>query len=295
MKDSLLKKVLINAFFIIFSLAFIIPFIYLLSLSVTDESAIASGGYKMIPESFSFEAYRQIFRNPTKIINAYQVTILMSLIGTGLSMVVMTLIAYPLSRTQFKYRQGITFFVYFTMLFSGGLIPSYIVNTRYLGLGNSFWVYIFPNLASAYYILIMRTFFKSLPSTLMEAAKIDGAGELKIMWKVALPLSKPIIATVSLLLLLAKWNDWNTTLIYITDQKLYTLQYLLQKILREDQFIQQMSENNNLMIDLSESRSAPIESMRFAMAVIAAGPMLVVFPFFQKYFTRGLTIGAVKE
>ena len=295
MKDSLLKKVLLNAFFIIFSLAFIIPFIYLLSLSVTDESAIASGGYKMIPETVSFEAYRQIFRNPTKIIDAYQVTILMSLLGTGLSMVVMTLIAYPLSRTQFKYRQGITFFVYFTMLFSGGLIPSYIVNTRYLGLGNSFWVYIFPSLASAYYILIMRTFFKSLPSSLMEAAKIDGAGELKIMWKVALPLSKPILATVSLLLLLAKWNDWNTTLIYITDQKLYTLQYLLQKILREDQFIQQMSENSNLMIDLSESRSAPIESMRFAMAVIAAGPMLVVFPFFQKYFTRGLTIGAVKE
>ncbi len=295
MKDSLIKKVLLNAFFIIFCLAFIIPFIYLLSLSVTDESAIMSGGYKMIPETVSFEAYRQIFRNPTKIIDAYQVTILMSLIGTGLSMVVMSLAAYPLSRTQFKYRQGITFFFYFTMLFSGGLIPSYIVNTRYLHLSNSFWVYIFPQLASAYYILIMRTFFRSLPASLMEAAKIDGAGELKIMWKVALPLSKPILATVSLLLLLAKWNDWNTTLIYITDEKLYTLQYLLQKIIREDEFIQQMSENSNLIIDLSGSRSAPIESMRFAMAVIAAGPMLVVFPFFQKYFTRGLTIGAVKE
>ena len=295
MKDSILKKVFLNVFFIVFCLAFIIPFIYLLSLSVTDEAAIISGGYKMIPESISFEAYRQIFRNPTKIIDGYKITIGMSLLGTLLSMVVMTMAAYPLSRTQFKYRQGITFFFYFTMLFSGGLIPSYIVNTRYLHLSNSFWVYIFPQLASAYYILIMRTFFRSLPASLMEAAKIDGAGELKIMWKVALPLSKPILATVSLLLLLAKWNDWNTTLIYITDEKLYTLQYLLQKIIREDQFIQQMSENSNLLIDLSGSKSAPIESMRFAMAVIAAGPMLVVFPFFQKYFTRGLTIGAVKE
>jgi len=295
LKDSILKKVFLNVFFIVFCLAFIIPFIYLLSLSVTDEAAIISGGYKMIPESISFEAYRQIFRNPTKIIDGYKITIGMSLLGTLLSMVVMTMAAYPLSRTQFKYRQGITFFFYFTMLFSGGLIPSYIVNTRYLHLSNSFWVYIFPQLASAYYILIMRTFFRSLPASLMEAAKIDGAGELKIMWKVALPLSKPILATVSLLLLLAKWNDWNTTLIYITDEKLYTLQYLLQKIIREDQFIQQMSENSNLLIDLSGSKSAPIESMRFAMAVIAAGPMLVVFPFFQKYFTRGLTIGAVKE
>jgi len=295
LKDSILKKVFLNVFFIVFCLAFIIPFIYLLSLSVTDEAAIISGGYKMIPESISFEAYRQIFRNPTKIIDGYKITIGMSLLGTLLSMVVMTMAAYPLSRTQFKYRQGITFFFYFTMLFSGGLIPSYIVNTRYLHLSNSFWVYIFPQLASAYYILIMRTFSRSLPASLMEAAKIDGAGELKIMWKVALPLSKPILATVSLLLLLAKWNDWNTTLIYITDEKLYTLQYLLQKIIREDQFIQQMSENSNLLIDLSGSKSAPIESMRFAMAVIAAGPMLVVFPFFQKYFTRGLTIGAVKE
>ena len=295
MKDSLTKKILLNAFFCVFCLAFIIPFIYLLSLSVTEESAILSGGYKLIPQKIDFEAYRQIFRNPGKIIDAYKLTAAMSFLGTFLSVIVMLLMAYPLSRQQFKYRQGFTFFIYFTMLFSGGLIPSYIVNTRYLHLSNSFWVYIFPGLASAYYILIMRTFFRSIPQSLMEAAKIDGAGELTIMWKVVLPLSKPIIATVSLLLLLGKWNDWNTTLIYITDEKLYTLQYLLQKIIREDQFIQEMSQNTGLLIELGKAKEAPIESMRFAMAVVAAGPMLLVFPFFQKYFTRGLTIGAVKE
>lgn len=292
MKDSLIKKVLLHGFFIIFSLAFIIPFIYLLSLSVTKESVILSGGYKLIPQEIDFEAYKQIFRNPTKILKAYEVTAVMSFLGTFLSVLVMLLMAYPLSRQQFKYRQGFTFFVYFTMLFSGGLIPSYIVNTRLLHLGNSFWVYVFPQLVSAYYILIMRTFFKSMPQALMEAAKIDGATELTIMGRIVLPLSKPIIATVSLLLLLAKWNDWNTTLVYITDEKLYTLQYLLQKIVREDQFVQQMSQESNLLLEIK--KDAPIESMRFAMAVVAAGPMLVIFPFFQKYFTRGLTIGAVK-
>jgi len=294
-KDSLTKKVLLHGFFIIFSLAFIIPFIYLLSLSVTDESTILSGGYKLIPQKIDFEAYRQIFRNPEKIIDAYKLTAATSFLGTFLSVVVMFLMAYPLSRQQFKYRQGFTFFIYFTMLFSGGLIPSYIVNTRYLHLSNSFWVYIFPSLVSAYYILIMRTFFKSLPQSLMEAAKIDGAGELKIMWKIVVPLSKPIIATVSLLLLLEKWNNWNTALIYITDEKLYTLQYLLQKIIREDEFVQKMSQNTSLLIEIAGAKESPIESMRFAMAVVAAGPMLLVFPFFQKYFTRGLTIGAVKE
>ena len=295
MKDSLLKKVLLNGFFIVFCLAFIIPFIYLLSLSVTEEATILSGGYKLIPPKVDFEAYRQIFRNPTKIIDAYKLTAAMSFLGTFLSVIVMLLMAYPLSRQQFKYRHGFTFFIYFTMLFSGGLIPSYIVNTRYLHLSNSFWVYIFPGLASAYYILIMRTFFKGIPQSLMEAAKIDGASELKILWKVVLPLSKPIIATVSLLLLLTKWNDWNTTLIYITDEKLYTLQYLLQKIIREDEFVQQMAQNTGLLVEIAGAKDSPIESMRFAMAVVAAGPMLLVFPFFQKYFTRGLTIGAVKE
>lgn len=267
---------------------------YLISLSVSNESAILSDGYKLIPESIDFSAYIQIFRNPKKIIDAYIVTVIFSSATTVLSVIIMSLAAYPLSRTSFKYRQGITFFFYFTMLFSGGLVPSYIVNTRYLHLTNNILVYILPSLVSAYYILIMRTFFRGLPESIMEAAKIDGAGELKIMTHIALPLSKPILATIALLTLLGKWNDWNTALIYITDEKLFSLQYLLQKIIREDEFIRQMSEKTNLAMDVSSGNSVPMESMRFAMAVIAAGPMLVVFPFFQKYFTRGLTLGAVK-
>ena len=294
MKDSLTKKLLLNIFFILFSLSFLIPFMYLISLSVSNESAILSDGYKLIPESIDFSAYIQIFRNPKKIIDAYIVTVIFSSATTVLSVIIMSLAAYPLSRTSFKYRQGITFFFYFTMLFSGGLVPSYIVNTRYLHLTNNILVYILPSLVSAYYILIMRTFFRGLPESIMEAAKIDGAGELKIMTHIALPLSKPILATIALLTLLGKWNDWNTALIYITDEKLFSLQYLLQKIIREDEFIRQMSEKTNLAMDVSSGNSVPMESMRFAMAVIAAGPMLVVFPFFQKYFTRGLTLGAVK-
>ena len=208
-------------------------------------------------------------------------------------MIVMMMVSYALSREQFKARRQLTFFIYFTMLFSGGLVPSYIINTKILGLGNSFWVYILPSLCTAYYILILRTFFKTIPGSLIEAAKIDGAGEFTIFRIVVIPLSKTVIATVSLLILLGKWNDWYTTLIYITENKLYSLQYLLQKILRETEFLQEMSKSEQL-VNVSAAEK-PVEGMRFAMAIVAAGPMLFIFPFFQKYFTQGLTIGAVKE
>ena len=180
------------------------------------------------------------------------------------------------------------------MLFSGGLVPHYIINTKYLNLTDSFWVYILPSLATAYHILILRTFFKGLPASLTEAAKIDGASEFTIFRVIVLPLSKPVLATVSLLTLLSKWNDWQTSLLYILDNNKFSLQYLLQKILREADFLKKISEQNNVIVSENYSQTQPVESMRFAMAILAAGPMMVVFPFFQKYFTKGLTIGAVK-
>ena len=216
--------------------------------------------------------------------------------GAVLGTIVMAMMGYAISRKAFQQRRMFTFFAYFTMLFSGGLIPSYIVNTRYLGLSNNILVYILPYLASAYYILILRTFFKTVPESLIESAKLDGAGEFGILSKIIVPLSKPALATILLFNLLNRWNDWNTSLLYIQDETKFTLQYLLQKILREDEFIKNMSDQMaGMAIDITKTRSAPIESMRFAMALLAAGPMLVVFPFFQKYFVRGLAIGAVKE
>ncbi len=293
-KNKILSyKLIIHLIFILLCLCFVIPFLYMISLSFTPESIIKSQGYKLIPPKFSLEAYRSVFQNPTQLIDSYKVTILFSVVGTLFSMIVMMMISYALSREQFKARKKLTFFVYFTMLFSGGLVPSYIINTKILGLSNNFWVYILPSLCTAYYILILRTFFRTIPSALIDAAKIDGAGEFTIFRIVVIPLSKTVIATVSLLILLGKWNDWYTTLIYISDNKLYSLQYLLQKILRETEFLQEMSKTEQI-VDIANVEK-PVEGMRFAMAIIAAGPMLFIFPFFQKYFTQGLTIGAVKE
>ena len=180
------------------------------------------------------------------------------------------------------------------MIFSGGLIPSYIINTRMLHLQNTIWVYIFPTLASAWNVLIMRSFVKGLSESIFEAARIDGASEYRILFRIILPLSVPVLATLGFKGLIVRWNDWNTALIYIREPKLYSLQYLLQKILREAEYLKKLADeaiNIQSGVALDET---PSESLRFAMAVIASGPMLVVFPFFQKYLAKGLVVGSVK-
>lgn len=293
MKHELKFNWIIHILFILLCLTFVIPMLYVISVSFTSQEAIESFGYKLIPPQFSLDAYRFIFKNPSQLISSYKVTIFISLVGTLLDVVIMSMVAYPLSQSSFRYRKFITYFIFFTMLFSGGLIPRYILNTQYLGLGNNIWVYILPALANAYHIIIIRTFFQQLPHSLVESAKLDGASEGRIFTSIILPLSKPVIATISLMTLLNKWNDWYTTLIYIRDNELYTLQYMLQKILREVEFMKTMSQSavaGNITLNVD----VPEEPSRFAMVIVAAGPMLVIFPFFQKYFTRGLTVGAVK-
>ena len=287
-------SILIHLCFILGSLLFIIPFALVVSASFTDEQTLLAEGYKLFPSQFSLEAYRYVFRSPGQLIDSYQVTIIYSFLGTFLAVLIMSMMAYPLSRSNYKYKKIVMFFVFFTMLFSGGLIPTYIWNTRFLHLGDTIWIYILPNLVNAFHIIVIRTFFQGLPPALMESAKIDGARELQIFFKIVIPLSKPVIATIALLTLLARWNDWNTALIYIKSKELYSLQYLLQKILREAQFVKDMADAapvTGIDIDMS---NLPSETIRFAMCMVAAGPMLVVFPFFQKYFSKGLTIGAVK-
>ena len=180
------------------------------------------------------------------------------------------------------------------MLFSGGLIPTYIMNTQVLNLGNNILIYILPSLVSAWNVIIMRTFFQDLPESVVESAKLDGANEFVIYSRISLPMAKPVLATIGFMLLLSKWNEWYTCLIYIRDPQLFTLQYLLQKILNDSAFMNKMSINMPSGIDLSQTVKVPTETMKFAMCVLATGPMLFVFPFFQKYVSKGLTIGAVK-
>lgn len=293
-RENKIPGVIINLLFCLGSLMFILPFVLIIAASFTDEQALLAQGYRLIPAEFSTEAYKYVFRNPRQLIDSYKITIIYSIAATFLGVVVMSMLAYPLSKPNYKYKKILTFFIFFTMLFSGGLIPTYIWLTRYLHMGDTIWVYILPNLVNAFHVIVIRTFFQGLPQSLTEAAKIDGASELKTFFTIVIPLSKPVIATISLLTLLARWNDWNTALIYIKSTNLYSLQYLLQKILREVEFVKNMAESTPIAgIDMDAS-TLPSETMRFAMCMVAAGPMLVVFPFFQKYFAKGLTVGAVK-
>lgn len=287
-----LGRVILHLFLITLSLTYILPLILMVSISVSSEQSIVEYGYSFIPKAFSLDAYRQAFANPQQIIDSYKVTAIFSIIATILAMLVQSLMAYPLSRANFKSKKFLTTYLFITMLFSGGLVPSYILNTQYLHLQDTIWVYILPCLTSAWDVIIFRTFFQGLPEGLVEAAKIDGAKEIQIFFRIIFPLSTPVLASLGFMYLVGKWNDWNTALLYIREPKLYSLQYLLQRILREAEFVKGLQETNSA--GLITTDILPTESMRYAMAILAAGPMLIVFPFFQKYFARGLTVGSVK-
>lgn len=292
--SSLAKKnmgqIMLHAVFIVISCLYIIPFWLVIAVSLTDEKALAKYGYSLIPKVFSLDAYKLVFADMTQLLQSYKVTIIFTAVAVTLSILIMAVAAYPLARSTFRYRRFFTMFVLITMLFSAGMVPNYMLIVKYLHLNDSIWVYILPGLVSAYYLLIIRTNYANLPVELIEAAKIDGASELYICCKIMIPLSTPVLASTGFLFLVSKWNDWNTTLLYIKNPDLYSLQYLLQRILREAQYLQQMAAQGMLLVD----EVFPTESYRYAMAVVAAGPVLLLFPFFQKYFSKGMTIGGVK-
>ena len=284
-------RIFLHAFMILLVCTYVLPLVLMISISISSEEAIARYGYTLIPKVVSLDAYRQAFANPEQILQSYKVTIIFSVLQTILAMLVQSLMAYPLSRPNYKYKGFLAKFMLITMIFSGGLVPTYILFTQYLHMQNTIWIYIFPALSSAWNTVLFRTFFQGLPEGLVEAAKIDGASELRIFFRIILPLSTPVLASLGFMNLVAKWNDWNTSLLYINDPDLYSLQYLLQKILNEAQFIKQMQEMNSTLIGID---ALPDETLKYAMAILAAGPMLVAFPFFQKYFAKGMTVGAVK-
>lgn len=284
----------IHMYFILTSMMFVLPFMIVVSASLTSEEALIRNGFTIIPQRIDLTAYQYAFSNSGELLQSYLVTGIQAFGGTIVGVLVMSLMAYTLSRHDFILRRQLSFMVFFTLLFNGGLVPTYLLNYKYLKLGDTMWIYILPTMCNAFYIIILRTFFQSLPKSLVESAKMDGASELTIFLRIIMPLSKPVLATVSLLTLLQKWNDWYTSLLYITDKKLYTLQYLLNRILSEAEFLRQLATEAPPGIDLSMLEVAPVETLKFAMCIIAAGPMLFIFPFFQKYFSKGLTVGAVK-
>ena len=285
-------QITLNLILILLCACIILPFLLLVSTSISNEQDIGFYGYQLIPRNIDFSAYKYVFRNPGAIIDAYKLTAFVSATHTLLSLILIALIAYPLSRPRFKYRVQLSFFLYFTCLFSGGLVPSYILMTQYLHLDDTIWIYIIPGLVKPWFVFMMRTFFQGIPNEISESAYLDGASELTILIKMIIPLSKPVIATLALKTFLGMWNNWQVSMLYINNEKLISLQYLLQKILLNIKLLQ---ENNNIYIsDMISMESIPTETVRMAMAIVVAGPALIIFPFFQKYFVKGLTVGSVK-
>ena len=271
------------------SVLWIIPVLFIFSLSVTPETSLSEVGYRLIPKEITFDAYTYIIKNPAQILNSYKISIIVTVIGTVAGLMFTTGIAYAMSRKDFKLGKHITRFVMFAMLFHGGLIPTYIVVTQVLHLGNTLWVLILTMLVSPWNIFLMKSFLSSIPTELLEASFIDGATEYQTYFKVVLPLAKPGLATVGLLILFSSWTDWYQAMLYIDNMDLVPLQLLLYKIISNIQFVLQ-----NSFYLASEGGSFPTIAARMATCVIAIAPMLLAFPFFQKYLAKGLTLGSVK-
>lgn len=283
---------MIHVIFIVFAACCLIPMITVISISLSQEDDIMRYGYQIIPRTLDFLSYKYIFAYPKQILNAYGVTFFVTIVGTILALLINSMAAYALSRKQFEYRNPLAFIIFFTTMFSGGLIPWYILVTNYLHLGNTIWVMIIPSLASPWNMFLLRTNFKSIPDSIIESAKIDGANELFIYYKLILPLSKPALATIGLFFSLGFWNDWWLCLLFVDKSSLFNLQYILYRMMANISYLtSQMPLNLGLVVDTSK---IPNESARMATVVLAAGPMLFVFTFFQKYFVQGLTVGSIK-
>lgn len=270
--------------------ACIAPLLIIVSASFSDENLLASQGYGFLPKGFNTTAYKYIFNNGSTLLRAYGVTIFTTVVGSFLNLMVTAMCAYPLARKDYKFRNKISFFLYFTMLFNGGTVPTYILISQYLHLRNNVLVLILPHLMGAYNVFIMRSYFAQVPTALIEAAKIDGAGEYKILFKIILPLAKTGLATMLLLISLGFWNQWYPCLLYMSDDRYITLQYYLARILSN---IESVLKNNQsgLNIDIS---ALPNESARMAICVLGVAPMVMIFMCFQKYFVKGINVGAVK-
>lgn len=268
------------------------PMLLLVMSSFTDEKTLLQYGYSLFPKKFSLDAYYYIIKQGATIARAYGITIITTLVGTVLSVFITCMTAYPLSRSAFKYRNLLTFFVFFTMLFNGGIVPSYIIWTNLFHIKNTIFALLLPNLfLSAFNIIMVKNYYQnSIPEALIEAAQIDGAGELKIFWKIMLPLAKPVIATIALFSGLAYWNDWTNGLYYIDAPRLYSIQLLLMKIMNNIE----MLKSNVGQLATGVALELPGTSVRMAIALIGILPILVVYPFLQKYLIKGVVVGAVK-
>ena len=272
------------------SLLCVLPFVLIVSGSITSNETILREGYSILPRDISFDAYSMIFKAPKDILQAYKITIYYTAVGTLTGLAVIVLTAYVISRKEFKYRNVVSFLIYFTSIFGGGLVAWYLMYTNILGLKGTTFAIWFPAIMSPFLVILMRTFITgSVPDAIVESAKIDGAGHGTVLTRIVLPVVGPGLATVGLFLALGYWNDWYRSSMFSTDSSTWELQFYLYNMLNASQALKAMSQASSVPMD-----SMPGQTMKLAMAVVATGPVLIFYPFVQRYFVTGITIGAVK-
>ncbi len=290
-KDRVVFSIIAYSFLTIFTLCCILPFGFVISGAFSSEQSILEYGYSLFPHEFSVAAFKTILTAPGDILNAYGITILITTVGTLTGLFMTAMAAYVLGRKCFPHRNVFAFFFYFTTIFEGGIVPKYILMIRYLGMKNNLLALILPLLINVFYIIIMRSSISaSIPDSLIESAEIDGAGEFQIFLKIVMPLSKPILATVGLFMALEYWNDWFNAMLYVDKKNLIPLQYYLYKMLSQITMLRELVSK----VPQLTAVTPPEESFKMAMTLVTIGPILILYPFVQKYFVSGIMVGAVK-
>ena len=285
-------NVILNVVFLFWTLVCVLPLILVVIVSFSSEQSIFQNGYTFFPSEWSLDAYNFFFKLGDQLLRSYGITIFVTVVGTLFSLAITAMFAYVLSRNDYAYNRIFTFLMLFTMLFNGGIVATYMVNTQLLKLGDSVGALIFPMSLNAFYVIVLRTFYKGIPMEIIEAARIDGAGEFKTFFSIVLPLCKPGLATIGMFTTIAYWNDWFLGMLYIVDQKKYPVQTLLWSMQNSLEFMKQSSAN---ALEYAEmAANAPTDSGRMALTVLVVLPILLAYPFFQKYFVKGLTVGGVK-
>ena len=292
-RNDRVQQIVMNLFMILLVVLCVAPFLLMVMSSLTEEATLTRNGYSFFPQVFSLETYRYIIRSQGTILHGYLMTIVVTVIGTAANLLLTILFAYPLSRKDLPYRGVLSFILFFTMLFKGGLVPTYMMYAQTFHIKNTIWALIVPGLMmNAFYVIMMRSFFQSsIPVALIEAAKLDGATEFRILRSVIVPLSKPMVVTLVLMVGLNYWNDWANGLYYVTDQKLFTIQMILNNMIKNIEFLTRNAAS--LGTGVSQMK-IPQVGIRMGIAVVAVLPVLIVYPFLQKYFVKGIVIGGVK-
>jgi putative aldouronate transport system permease protein len=279
----------------VIAIACLLPFVMVISASFSSEMAVQLRGFSLLPQDPTLDAYRQVFAEPIVIIRAYAVTITLTVVGTAVGLFIQSMTAYVLARRDFKWRNGFSLFFYFTTLFSGGLVPYYVLMTQYLHLKNNYLALFLPIIFSVYNLLILKSYIMSIPNDMIEAAKIDGCGAFRTYVTIVLPLIKPALATVGLFIALAYWNDWYSAMLFISNDQMKPLQYMLyEKINNIEAYKRLIASGRSTGSDVVSALNLPTQTLKMALTVVVTGPIILLYPVVQKYYVQGLTIGAVK-